>query len=265
MILWSIASSCGKSVAFGLCAVLHKVKNGNTFDCPCSGRGLRGENCCMLSPLADGPAAGVLRRQRGVPLPRAGVRGAAVRAGGAARCRVAADHERGGRVRGLAPAVAFAASGRRIDGAAGGGARGRARGDEQLLLRGDRAPSARHRVRDRVPAGDRARGDGRALAAQRRRARAGGGRCVRARRRRAERRAARGGVCVRQRGAVRAVHRARAPRVARAGDRRHRRAGRRDADRGAGEHRDRRLGGGPALCSTRSRSAPGSASGSPHR
>src|ERR1700747_754583 len=44
------------------------------------------------------------------------------------------------------------------EGAGGGGPRGRTGGDEQLLLRGDRAAPARHRVRDRVPAGDRACG-----------------------------------------------------------------------------------------------------------
>src|SRR4249920_3056380 len=70
-----------------------------------------------------GPGAGVLRRERGVPLPRAGVRGAAVRPGGAARRRLAADRERGGGVRALAPAVAPAAWGRSRHGAAGGGAR----------------------------------------------------------------------------------------------------------------------------------------------
>ena len=201
-------------------------------------------------PLEDSPAAGLFRRERGVPLPRAGVRGAVVRPGGAARRRVAADRQRGRRVRGVAPAVALAAPGRPRHRAACCGARGRARRNEQLLLRGDRSAAARHGVRDRVPAGDRAGGDGRPLIAQRAGAGARGRRRVRARLRSARRRAARCGVRVRQRGAVRAVHSASAPGVARPADSGNRWARRRDAGRGAREHRDRRLGRRPAPART---------------
>src|SRR3712207_7372038 len=51
-------------------------------------------------------SARVLRRQRRLPLPRAGVRGAALRPGGRARRRVAADRRGGGDLRALAPPVA---------------------------------------------------------------------------------------------------------------------------------------------------------------
>ena len=56
---------------------------------------------------ADAPR-GVLRRQRGLPLPRAGVRRAPVRAGRAARRRLAQDRQRGAGLRTLAAALAAA-------------------------------------------------------------------------------------------------------------------------------------------------------------
>ena len=113
-------------------------------------------------------AARLLRRQRGVPLPRAGVRRAALRPGGRARRRVAADRSGRGRLRGLAPAVARLRA--HVDGRAAHRARvgRRARRDEHLLLPRDRPAAARDRRRDRVPARDRARGARSADAAQRR-------------------------------------------------------------------------------------------------
>ena len=53
-------------------------------------------------------AARLLRRQRGLPLPRAGLRGAPVRARRRARRRLAADRLRRARLRAVAPAVAGA-------------------------------------------------------------------------------------------------------------------------------------------------------------
>ena len=96
-----------------------------------------------------------------------GVRGAAVRARRRARRRVAADRLRGRGLRAVAAAVARVrrARPRRPPPAARLGRR--ARGDELLLLPGDRPAAARHRRGDRVPAGDRARRARRAHAAQR--------------------------------------------------------------------------------------------------
>ena len=72
-------------------------------------------------------------------------------------------------------------------------------GDELLLLPGHRPAAARHRGRDRVPAGDRAGGARRAHAAQHRRARARGPGRVPAHRRAARGRAAGRRLRVRQR------------------------------------------------------------------
>ena len=143
----------------------------------------------------------------------------------------------------------------------------RAGGDELLLLPGDRPAAARHRRGDRVPAGDRARG-----------ARARGRRATLA----ALALAVPGvylltdvrlageplGVAlrVRQRRAVRALHRARPPRRRSAArSRGDRRPGCVDADRRGRRHADRRLGGGCRRSATRSRCSPASASGSARR
>ena len=113
-------------------------------------------------------AVGVLHRQRGLPLPRPGVRGAAVRARRRARRGVAADRLGRADLRALAPAVArVRRAGRAPDAACSclGGGPG---ADERVLLHRHRPAAARHGRGDRVPAGDRARGARRAHAAQRR-------------------------------------------------------------------------------------------------
>src|SRR4051794_593410 len=92
------------------------------------------------APPAPAP---LLPRQRGLPLPRAGVRRAAVRARRRARRRVAADRLGGARLRPLAQALArVRRPGRRGPPAAArlGGGAGR---DERLLLRRHRPPRAR--------------------------------------------------------------------------------------------------------------------------
>src|SRR5262245_54770137 len=52
-------------------------------------------------------AGALLHRERAVPLHRTGVRSAPVCARRATRCRMAADHERSGDLRGVAAAVAL--------------------------------------------------------------------------------------------------------------------------------------------------------------
>ena len=103
------------------------------------------------------PAARLLRRQRRLPLPRPRVRRAALRAGGRARRRVAADRRRRrpSSRSGAGPWRAYArlsATARRTLHRLGR----RARRDERLLLPRDRPAAARHGRGDRVPPGDRA-------------------------------------------------------------------------------------------------------------
>ena len=159
------------------------------------------------------PPARVLRRQRRLPLPRAGVRRAPLRARRAARRRLAPDRQRSRDVRALAAAVARV---RAADGADRGGlvvALGvRLRRDERLLLRRDRRAPARDRRGDRVPPRHPARGgrrpDGRnalALGAGRRAASTCSPTCE------LDRRAGRRRLRVRERRALRHLHRARPP------------------------------------------------------
>ena len=192
------------------------------------------------------PAPGVFRRKRRLPLPGAGLRRTPVRAGRAARRGLAANRQRRARIRRLAPALAAAVGGGRLDPAPARGARGRAGRDEQLLLRGDRAPAARHRVGDRVPPGDRAGRGRRPLGAQRRRGGAGGRRRVRADGHQGTRRRPRVRAGLRQRRAVRVLHCAGPSRLAPGRYRGHRRARRGNAAGGAGRHRAGRLAGRPA-------------------
>jgi translation initiation factor IF-2 len=192
------------------------------------------------------PAAGLLRRERGVPLSGPGVRGPAVRPGGAARGGLAANRQRCDRVRGVAPAVAAAASGAARCRPGGGRARDRVGDHELLLLRSDPAPPARDGVGDRVPSGGAAGGGGRALGAERRRARAGGRRGLRPDRCAAARWRVRLRHGLRQRRPVRGLHRARAPPLAGAEPPGDRWAGRGDAGGGGGDRPGRRPGGGAA-------------------
>ncbi len=103
----------------------------NSFDRSCNAR-LKADDAVAMS--RSPASARLLPRQRGLPLPRPGVRGAAVRARRRARRGLAADRRRRARVRALAAALADArARGPRRPPAAarvGGGARG----DELQLL-----------------------------------------------------------------------------------------------------------------------------------
>ncbi len=108
----------------------------------------------------------------------------------------------------------------------------RARGDELLLLRRDRPASARHRGGDRVPAGDRAGRAGVADAAQRRGAGARRDRRLPGHRRPARGRRAGLRPGLRERRAVRGLHRPEPPRGAGRGGRR--RPGRVDGRGGSG-------------------------------
>ena len=121
----------------------------------------------------------------------------------------------------------------------------RAGADELLLLPRDQPPAARDGRGDRVPAGRRPGGARRAQPAQPRCAAARRARRLPADRRAARGRAARRGVRVRQRGAVRGLHRARRPRREAREPERHRRARGIDADRGRRGHAAGRLGGRP--------------------
>ena len=96
-------------------------------------------------------AARLLRRQRGLPLPRPGLRGAAVRPRRRARRRLAADRLRraGLRRSGAGPGALWRSTGRQALLLAVGRRPG---GDELLLLPRHRPPPARHRRGDRVPA-----------------------------------------------------------------------------------------------------------------
>ena len=213
---------------------------------------------------ARSPAPPLLRRQRRLPLPRPGVRGAALRARRRARRRLAADRVRRADLRGLAAAVA---------GVRGAGPRGPApaarlgRGagaDERLLLRWRSTGSPLgHGRGDRVPARDRAR-RARAPAAPRNVA--------------ALALAVPGvyllcgvqlaaeplGLAFAFANAVLfALYIVLADRVAkRAAHRRHRRPRRLDADRRRRRHADRRLGGRAGPRATPSRCSRGSASAS---
>ena len=113
---------------------------------------------CDRRGRQQGAAAPVLRRQRRVPLPRPGVRGAAVRAGGRARRGLAAHRLRRAHLRPVAAAVAGAGAARRRGAPPAPRLGRRAGADELLLLPGHRPAAAGHRCRHRVPARDRARG-----------------------------------------------------------------------------------------------------------
>lgn len=157
---------------------------------------------------------------------------------------MAADRRRGRRLRMLATSVAGVGArptrrahhDRRVGHGAGG--------HERVLLRGDRAGSARHRRRDRVRGTGGARGRGCALGPQRRGAAAGGRGCGRAGRCATCRCAGRLRVRCRQRRAVRRLRAAGTPRQPPARARWHRRArGRDDRGRAGGHTARRRLGG----------------------
>jgi hypothetical protein len=186
-------------------------------------RALRGNNRFRADPAPprlDSPAR-VLRRQRRLPLPRAVVRGAPVRAGRAARSRVAADRYRGGGVRDLAAALAAARRTRSQRLAAHRRAGGGVRGDERMLLRGDRPLAAGDGGGGRVPRTRRARPARRPDCPQPRRGCCSGGRRLPAHAGAARRGAGRSSVRVRERRALHGVHRPRPPALA------PRRAGRR--------------------------------------
>ena len=169
-----------------------------------------GRTDCRGGPRA---AAGLLRRQRDLPLSRPGLRRAALRPARAARRHVAQDRQRGGDLRAVAPAVAGAAPARRARAPDHRRARHRARGDERLLLHRDQRAAALDGRRDRVPRPDRARGVRHALAAQRRRPRSRRRRGCRPHRDPPRRNAARLRLRLRLRQlrALRALHRARPP------------------------------------------------------
>ena len=95
-------------------------------------------------------AAVVLPGQRGVPLPRPGVCGAAVHPPGRARGGVAADRGRGHGVRGLAPPLAAAGPHRPARARAARPARGRAGHHEHGVLPRGGATAARDRGCHRV-------------------------------------------------------------------------------------------------------------------
>src|SRR5687768_15965980 len=93
-----------------------------------------------------GTTARLLRRERRLPLPRPGVRGAPLRPRRAARHRVAADRRGGRGAPRLAPALDAAARPHAAPARRGAGA------DELLLLPGDRPAAAGDGGGDRVPA-----------------------------------------------------------------------------------------------------------------
>src|SRR5262245_41726518 len=80
----------------------------------------------------------VLRRERGLPLPRAGLRRPPLRPGRAARRRLVPDRERGADLRSLASPLATDLDDRSRDTHDRCPPRARLRGDERLLLRRDR-------------------------------------------------------------------------------------------------------------------------------
>src|SRR5215210_6845284 len=87
-----------------------------------------------------GPTSPLLRRQRGLPLPRPRVRRPALRAGGRAGRGVAADRVGGRGLRALAAPVACVRKAGPVRPPAADRVGRRARRDERLLLRGDRPP-----------------------------------------------------------------------------------------------------------------------------
>ncbi len=185
-----------------------------------------------------GPAAGVLRGERGVPLPGTLVRGVVVPAGGRPGRRLAANRQRRGRLRRVAPPVAALSS--TFSQPANDVARaGRRPGvHERLLLPGNRALATGNGRRHRVSGAGGARGTWRAHASKYGGAGTGGHGRVPADGRAARRGAARIRVRFRQLRAVRPVRGARA---------RHRRRRRRywsgsarrlDAHRAGGHHTD---------------------------
>src|SRR6478672_75739 len=87
-------------------------------------------------------SARLLRRERDLPLPRPGLRGAAVRPCRRARRRLAADRLRRARVRALAPPVATLGPPRAPGQGAAPPVGSGPRGDELLLLHGHRPPAA---------------------------------------------------------------------------------------------------------------------------
>ena len=99
----------------GVELLIRKSWRHDSFDRHCTGRCDAGKLHDMATRLPRGrrwrasAPARVLRRQRDLPLPRAGVRGAAVRPRRAARDRLAADRRGGARAVRLAAAVAAAA------------------------------------------------------------------------------------------------------------------------------------------------------------
>ena len=129
------------------------MRRENSFDRPFRQRRSAERTCrSMRRPPS-------VRRQRRLPLPRPGLRRAAVRARRRARRGVAADRRGGARLRALAAAVARCCATATCSPGARAGA------DELLLLPRDRPAAAGDRRRDRVPARDRARRARRAHAA----------------------------------------------------------------------------------------------------
>ena len=210
-------------------------------------------------------ARGVLRRQRGLPLPRAGIRRAPLRAGRAARRRLAADRHRRRRLRALAEAVARAARARPSRSSDRGRDGRRPGGHERLLLHRHRPPPAGDGRRDRVPAGHRAGRAGDANGPQRGRPRLGSRRRLSADRRAHRGRADRGRVRLRERRPVRGLHRPRPPRRPARPDGRDRRPRRGDARRHASSSLRSVSGARRRRSSIRSPSPPPSASASPRR
>ena len=197
-------------------------------------------------------------RQRRLPLPRPGVRRAAVRARRRARRGVAADRRRGAR-----SSRSGGARGTLLRNPDGDRLGRRAGADELLLLRRDRPAAAGDGGRDRVPAGDRARRDRRAHARAtppRSRSPSPASTCSPACTSRASRSASRSRSPT---PALFAAYIVLAHRVAATRDRGHRRARRRDADRAGRGHADRRAGRRvPAFARPGRARWPASASGS---
>ena len=180
----------------------------------------------MYAPL---PAVGLLRRKRGLPLSGPGPRRPALHPRRAAGRRVASNRERGGHPGRMAPAVEGPRRRRSGDAPARGPHGRRARGDERELLHRHRPPPARHRRSDRVPPGHRARGSGHANASKRGGARPRGRRRLCRDQHRDRGHTARHRPRVRERRALRLLHRRRPPRGPKPRHRRRRRPRRRDA------------------------------------
>ncbi len=212
------------------------------------------------APRRCGAARGVLRRQRRLPLPRAFLRGAALRPGRRARRRVAPDRLGRRDLRPLAAALADVsrARSRRTDADRRAGSR--LCRDERLLLHLDRPAPAGDGCRDRVHRPDRPRGDRCADGSQRRRGRDSGRRRVPADARAVRGGAGRGGLRLCERRAVHRLHRPRPPRRTALGPERDRRAGGGNAARLPLRLPDRALERGRTPSRTPSRSRPVSGS-----